>query len=65
MASAPTELDALLEAVGQEGDRVLAPLLDLEEVDDVLDAAAVLHLLTTLAGPHQAAPASHDDFMRM
>ncbi len=41
----PAQLDALLHAVGQQGHRVLAPLLDLEEVDDVLDGEAVLHLL--------------------
>ena len=39
------ELDALLQAVGQPADRDLADVLDLEEVDDLLDLAAVLDLL--------------------
>ena len=41
----PAELDALLDAVRQEADRLLAPLLDLEEVDDLLDEPPVGDLL--------------------
>ena len=44
-ASARPEVDALLQAVGQPPDRSLAHVLDLEEVDDLLDALAVAHLL--------------------
>ncbi len=39
------KLDALLQAVSQPPDRHAADLLDLEEVDDLLDAVAVLDLL--------------------
>ena len=41
----PAELDPLLHAVGQQADREPAPLLELEEVDDVLDRGAVGELL--------------------
>ena len=37
----PAQLDALLHAVGQQADGQRAPLLELEEVDDLLDDAAV------------------------
>ena len=50
----PAELDALLEPVRQQRHRVLAPLLDLEEVDDVLDLATVLDLLPAWPGPTTA-----------
>ena len=40
----PAQFDAFLDAVGQQRHRMLAPALDLEEVDDVLDFAAVLEL---------------------
>ena len=39
------ELDPLLQPVGQLADLDLADVLDLEEVDDLLDAVAMLHLL--------------------
>ncbi len=38
------ELDALLDAIRQHPDQLLAVALDLEEVDDVLDDAAVVEL---------------------
>ena len=51
----PPELDALLDAVRQQGDRILAPLLDLEEVDDVLDPLAVGDLFASCrTEPHRA-----------
>ena len=42
----PAQFHALLEAVGQQRHRVLPPLFDLQEVDDVLYDPPVLHLLT-------------------
>ena len=51
----PPELDSLLDAVGEQGDRILAPLFDLEEVDDVLDPLAVGQLLAPgRTEPHRA-----------
>ena len=47
------ELDALLQAVGQLADRHLADVLDLQEVDDLLDALAMLDLLAS-AGPKRS-----------
>ena len=41
----PAQLDPLLHAVRQQPDRQPAPLLQLEEVDDVLDRRAVRELL--------------------
>jgi hypothetical protein len=41
----PTELDPLVDAVGQDPDRQLAVALDLQEVDDVLDHPPVADLL--------------------
>ena len=38
----PAELDPLLQAVGKAADGGLADVLDLEEVDDLLDPAAML-----------------------
>ena len=51
----PPELDPLLDAVRQQGDRILAPLLDLEEVDDVLDPLPVGDLFASCrTEPHRA-----------
>ena len=50
----PTELDALLDAVREHADREVAIGLDLEEVDDLLDLAAVADLFAAgLAQPDQ------------
>ena len=50
----PTELHALLHAVGQQADRQGAPGRQLEEVDDLLHAGAVRELLAArLADPRQ------------
>ena len=46
----PAELDALLDAVRQQAHGLLAPLLDLEEVDDLLDDRAVGELLPAAPG---------------
>src|SRR6184192_2792487 len=47
----PAELDALLEPVGERAGGPAPEVLDLEEVDDVLDALAVLDLLALREPP--------------
>ena len=52
------ELDALLEAVGERADDLLADVLDLEEVDDLLDDLAVRDLLPLAAAAQRRRRAS-------
>ena len=49
----PSELDPFLQAVGKTPDPYLADVLDLEEVDDLLDLAAVFQLLASRRPPEE------------
>ena len=51
----PAQLDALLDAVGQQPDRRVAVGLELEQLDDLLDRRAVLDLLAPGPAPPQRA----------
>jgi len=53
-AIGPPQLDPLLQAVGERVHHLLAPGLDLEEVDDLFDALALADLLLLAAAPVQA-----------